>query len=90
MHPGTTHHTLLSLVLQHCPMPNEEKTLNEVTICTSPSTRLVFLVTFQFQRSSRPFLSADTRSSVFSTPHDTRTKPSVMPTFNLTQGAPKK
>lgn len=41
------------------------------------------IVSFSNQRSSRPFRRAATRSSVFSTPHDTRTKPSVMPTFNL-------
>ncbi len=43
-------------------------------------------VRFSFQRSSRPFLRADTRSSVSSTPQDTRTNPSVMPTFSLEAG----
>ena len=36
------------------------------------------------QRSSRPFLSATTRSSVSSMPHDTLTNPSVIPNIKLT------
>lgn len=45
--------------------------------------RQVLTRLYYVQRSSSPFRSAATRSSVSSMPQDTRTKPSVIPTFNL-------